>query len=168
MNRNTYICNCSHLSHVHDDILTWECFQNYSPFVRESISHGEFPSHRLSLMMIWCFLVANTLRQKQNGRHFPDDIFKCIFLNEKVRISIMISLRFVSKGRINNIPALVQIMAWRQSGDKPLSEATLVSLLTQICITRPQWVKLNQLLNNNQVVSDFRSINIYVTSLYWF
>ena len=27
-----------------------------------------------------CF---NTLRPKQNGRHFPDDIFKCICLNEK-------------------------------------------------------------------------------------
>ena len=24
----------------------------------------------------------NTLRPRQNGRHFPDDIFKCIFLNE--------------------------------------------------------------------------------------
>ena len=34
----------------------------------------------------------------------------------------MISLKFVPKGPINNIPALVQIMAWRQTGDKPLSE----------------------------------------------
>ena len=33
-----------------------------------------------------------------------------------------ISLKFVSHGTINNIPALVQIMAWRRSGDKPLSE----------------------------------------------
>ena len=36
--------------------------------------------------------------------------------------------------------ALVQIMAWRRSGDKPLSEPVLVSLLTHICVTRPQWV----------------------------
>ena len=42
-----------------------------------------------------------------NGRHFPDDIFKCIFLNENVFISIKISLKFVPKGQINNIPALV-------------------------------------------------------------
>ena len=41
------------------------------------------------------------------GRHFPDDIFKCIFLNENVYISIKISLNFVPKGQINNIPALV-------------------------------------------------------------
>ena len=47
---------------------------------------------------------------------------------------------FVPKGPINNIPALVQIMAWRQPGDKPLSEAMMVSLLTHICVTPPQWV----------------------------
>ena len=50
------------------------------------------------------------------------------------------SLSFVLKGLIDNIPALVQIMAWRQSGDKPLSEPMMVSLLTHICVTRPQWV----------------------------
>ena len=54
------------------------------------------------------------MRPRQNGRHFPDDIFKCIFLNDNVKISIQISLKFVPKGPINNIPALVQIMAWRR------------------------------------------------------
>ena len=39
-----------------------------------------------------------------------------------------------------NIPSLVQIMAWRRPGDKPLSEPMMVSLLTYICITLPQWV----------------------------
>ena len=48
-----------------------------------------------------------------------DDIFKCIFLNENAWISIKISLKIVPKGPINNIPALVQIMAWRRPGDKP-------------------------------------------------
>ena len=41
---------------------------------------------------------------------------------------------------INNISALVQIMAWHRPGDKPLSEPMMVSLLTHICITRPPWV----------------------------
>ena len=54
---------------------------------------------------------------------------------------IKISLKLVRKGPINNIPALVQIMAWRRPGDKPLSEPMLVSLLTHICVTRPQLVK---------------------------
>ena len=64
----------------------------------------------------------NTLRPRQNGRDFADDTFKRIFLNENIRISIKISPKFVTKGLINNIPSLVQIMAWRRSGDKPLSE----------------------------------------------
>ena len=87
-------------------------------------------------------LRINTLRPRQNGRHFPDDIFKWIFLNEIIWISIKISLKFVPGGRINNIPALVQIMAWRRPGDKPLSELMMVCSLTHICVTRPQWVKV--------------------------
>ena len=44
-----------------------------------------------------------------------DDIFKCIFLNEKFCIVIRISLKFVPKGPIgDNKWALVQVMAWRQ------------------------------------------------------
>ena len=82
----------------------------------------------------------NTLRPRQNGRHFADDIFKCIFLNENVWFLIKISLNFVPKGHINQIPALVQIMAWRRPGDKPLSEPMMVSLPTYICVIRPQWV----------------------------
>ena len=83
----------------------------------------------------------NTLRPRQNGHLFPDDNFKRIFVNEYVWVSIKLSLKFVPKGQINDIPALVQIMAWRRPGDKPLSEPMLVSLLTHICVTRPQWVK---------------------------
>ena len=85
----------------------------------------------------------NTLRSRQNVRRFADDTIKCIFLNENVRISIKISLKFVPKGPNNSNPALVQIMAWRRSGDKPLSEPMMVSLLTHICVTRPQWVKVD-------------------------
>ena len=56
----------------------------------------------------------NTSRPRQNGRSLPDDIFKCIFLNENVQISMTTSLKCVPKGPTNNIPALVQIMAWRR------------------------------------------------------
>ena len=62
---------------------------------------------------------VNTLRPRQK---FTDNIFKCIFLNENVWISLKISLRFVPKLPINNIPALVPIMARRRAGNKPLSE----------------------------------------------
>ena len=92
------------------------------------------------MLTFLCTGWINTLRQRQNGRHFPDDIFKWIFLNENVWISINISLKFVPRGPINNIPTLVQVMAWRRPGDKPLSEPMMVRLPTHICVTHPQWV----------------------------
>ena len=68
---------------------------------------------------------VNSSRPGQNGRHFPDDIFKCIFMNEKFWISIQISLNFVPRGPIDNTWALVQVVAWRRTGDKPLPEPML-------------------------------------------
>ena len=92
--------------------------------------------------LFWYFFLVNTLRPRQNGRHFIDNIFNCIFWNESIWILIKISLKFVPKGPISNIPALVQIMAWRRLGDKLLSEPMMVRLSTYICVTRPQWVNL--------------------------
>ena len=83
---------------------------------------------------------VNTLRPRQKWPHFADDIFNGIFFNENIWIPIKISLKFVPNGPINHIPALVQIMAWRRSGDKPLSEPMIVSLLTHICVS--QWVNI--------------------------
>ena len=93
--------------HFPDDILVW--------------------SHFLTLEVCLCIqchrtirssYFFNTLRPRQNCRHFSDDIFTYIFLNENVWILIKISLKFVRKGPVNNIPALVQIMAWCRPGDK--------------------------------------------------
>ena len=60
--------------------------------------------------------------------------------DDLVWISLRISLKFVLEFRINNIPELVQMMAWRWPGDKPSSEPMVVSLLTHRCVTRPQWI----------------------------
>ena len=67
-------------------------------------------------MTIDFYCLINTLRLRQNWRHFADDIFKCIFLNENIWISLKIRMKFVAKVPINNIPALVQIMACRLNG----------------------------------------------------
>ena len=72
-------------------------------------------------------------------------IFQTTFSNafswmEMYKFSIKISLKSVPEGPINNIPVLVQLMAWRRPGDKPLSEPMMVKLLTHMCVTRPQWV----------------------------
>ena len=93
--------------------------------------------------------LLNTLRPTQNGGHFAYDIFKWIFLNGNFWFPIKISLKFVPTGLINNIPALVQIMAWRRPGDKPLSEPMMVILSMHICVTRPQWVKTNSVLRDH-------------------
>ena len=77
----------------------------------------------------------------QNAHHFPDNIFKCIFLNETVWVSLKISQKCVCKVWINNSTALLQIMAWCRPGDKLLSEPMMVSLLTHKHVTWPQWVK---------------------------
>ena len=108
---------------------------------------GEQGRDSVSIISVACshqynYYHIKTLRPRQNGRHFPDDIFKCIILNENIPIAIKISLKFFPRGPINNIPALVQIIAWRRPGDQPLSEPKMVRLLTHICVTLPQWVKI--------------------------
>ena len=94
-----------------------------------------------SRLVITTSIVFNSLRPRQNGRHFADDTFGRIFLNENLWTLLKHSLKIVPKVRINNIPALVQIMAWCRTGDKSLSAPMMVSLPTHICVTRPQWVK---------------------------
>ena len=111
--------------HLWITVINWKSFEWWS-----------VPRRKLCRLQM---RAINTLRPRRNGQHFTDDIFKRIFFNENVWISIKISLKFVPKGSVYNIPALVQIMAWRRPGDKPLSEPMMGSLPTHICVTRPQW-----------------------------
>ena len=142
--------------HFADDIFTWwrhqmETFPRNWPFVREiHRSPVNFP-HKgqwrgalmFSLIYAWINDWVNNLEagdlRRQHG-HYDVIVMKCILLNEIVRIPIKISMKFIPKGPINNIPALVHIMAWRRPGDKPLSEPMMVSLTTHICVTQSQWV----------------------------
>ena len=79
---------------------------------------------------------------EQNGRHLADNLFRRIFMNEKVGILIEISLNFVPKGPIDNKSVLVQVMAWRWIGDKPLSEPMLTQFTDAPGGTRGRWVKV--------------------------
>ena len=78
-----------------------------------------------------------TLRPRQNGCHFPNGIFKRIFSEFKM---CKFPQKFVPKGPMNNMPALVQIMAWRRTGDKPLSEPMMVRSPTHTGVIWPEWV----------------------------
>ena len=58
-----------------------------------------------------------------------DDLFKYIFFNENDRTQIQILLKFVPRSPIDNKPILVQIMAWCQTGDKPLPESMMIQFI---------------------------------------
>ena len=82
----------------------------------------------------------------QWGRPNVDDVSQttfsnAFFFNENYCILMKISLKYVRNGPIDNYPTLVQIIAWRRPGEKPLSQPMMDSLLMHICVTRPQWVK---------------------------
>ena len=68
------------------------------------------------------YLAFNSSPPGHKGRHFADEIFKSIFMNERFCISIQMSLNFVPKGQIDNKSALAQVMAWYLKGNKPLAK----------------------------------------------
>ena len=106
------------LKHCEKDLIFITCLaqslQNhvYSLLCWRIVSLSGTISYPMMHMFMHPFYMSNvnTLRLQQNGCHFPDNIFTCIFLDENVRVSIKISLKFVPKGPISNMPALVQIM----------------------------------------------------------
>ena len=77
------------------------------------------------------------MRSSFSRQHFQMDFLEWKLFELKFYCSLFLG------SPINNIPALFQIMAWRRSGNKPLSESMMVSLLMLICSTQPQWVKRN-------------------------
>ena len=98
----------------------------------------------------------NTMRPKQNGRHLPRRYIQMHFLEWKG----------VNFALDNNIPILVQIMAWRRPRDKPLSELMMVSLLTHTCICVTGLNELNDGLAKVKLL--FEWWNGWVITLYRF
>ena len=148
---------------------TWECIlplvlEITCGMLRRAVSlMNNTPAYRV-MRFSPCLIIHyyNSLRPRQDGRHFPDYIFQCIFLNENVWFLNNMSLNFVPKSLMKDIPALVQIMAWRSLGDKPLSEPMMFSLPTHICVTRPHWVKSRCTL----LISDSQQKQELITQ-YW-
>ena len=68
------------------------------------------------------------------------DIFRCLFFNENVGISIEISMKIVHKGPIDNKPALVQVMVWRRTDDKTLPERMLTQFTDAYMRHYGRWV----------------------------
>ena len=99
--------------HQSSHVLSWCKAQHsyYIPLFAACFSryiNAHLPVLRLSSYHI----EAGTKWRRFHRRHFQT--------NEIAKISIEISLKFVPSGPIDNISALVHIMAWRRTGDKPL------------------------------------------------
>ena len=100
-----------------------------------------FPGPKIMYLLTIAMLLLTDLQNKM-AAILQTTLLNAFFVNEKVQIAIKTSLEFVPKGQINKILELLQMMTWRHPGDKPLSEAMLVSLPTQICAAWSECVKL--------------------------
>ena len=120
----------------------WSCLRQapWRPMRRThnlGLMRISYVMNMVSIMSVWFYCLTHW------GREQMPAIFQTIISNGfswMKMCEFRLSQKFVPKGPINNIPALVQIMAWRRPGDKPLSKPVVVSLLTHICITLPQWI----------------------------
>ena len=89
--------------------------------------------------VVVCYIISTISLMKFSGEF---SWMKSIF--------IWISLKIIHKDRIDNNPALVQIMAWRRIGDRPLSEPMLPDSLMHVCGTREDEFRAS---NDNVYVS---------------
>ena len=87
--------------------------------------------------------------------------------NENVWILIKVSLKFVPRGAINNIPALVQMMAWRLPGDKPLSEPMLVRLHINASLGLSELVNLDNKVSEKCDTFSLSCSHPYLTQTWW-
>ena len=116
-------------------LTPWDFVRFGLGFILTLTAIGSFYYHGLAAVLTW---ISN-------------------YIHYKVWNWIKISLKFVPRGPINNIRALVHIMAWRRLGDKPLSEPMMVSLLTHICVTRHQRVQTRITSILNTIAHDRRN-----------
>ena len=129
---------------LHIQIMPFE-HNHHGPVIPHVVIN--FGSHWFQLMAC-CLNISKSPILHLSLRHWGWDkmatIFQMTFWNRfswiEIYIFIQVSLKFVPRCPITNIPAFVPIMASRWPGDKPLSEPMMAYLLMHICITQPQWV----------------------------
>ena len=100
-------------------------------------------SNRCEIVILWMarkltiglseLLMSLLIPPEQSGHHFADDFFKLIFIN-------VFWLLFVLKGTIDNKVALVQVMAWHRTGDKPLPKPMLTQFADAYMRHQGRWV----------------------------
>ena len=66
--------------------------------------------------------------------------FSIVFTWMKMVVPIQVSLKYISMSPINSKLALVQVMAWRRAGDKPLPELMMTQLIHAYVRQKGRWV----------------------------
>ena len=115
--------------------ITWELgwvITCHSTCILRGVITYLCPSRQSPHILLCCICEGLKNSSGQNGRHFADDIFKCIFINEKSGMLVRITSKFVHKGPVGIKSTLVQIMTWCRTGDKPLPEPMLPRSLRHI------------------------------------
>ena len=134
-----------------------------SPLSRSHCANSRvlFPV-RLTDTTTWECSLVDVIVLTHWGRDQKDAISQTTFSSAFYWMKMYELQQKIPKGPVNNILALVQIMAWRCPGDKPLSEPMLVSLPTYICVTRAQ--RVNNMGQNVSVHIISPKINIWLES----
>ena len=99
-----------------------------------------------------CLMTFNTLRPRQDGCHFQMTFSNAFPLMKMYEFQLKFHWILFPGVQLTIFQHLVQIMAWRRPGDKPLSEPMMVCLLTHICVTRPHWVNGTEPLPNPTLI----------------
>ena len=102
---------------------------NFFSRTRLSLPGGSssIPATKYEGTVLGWLLFSKTLRPQQNGWYFAGSIFKYILLNNKFYILIKISPKMVAEGPAAMKSALVYVMAWHRTGDKPLPEPMMTN-----------------------------------------
>ena len=88
--------------------------------------------------------------------------FSNAFSRMKNFVFCRISLKFVLEVQLimiswfDNDSALVQVMAWHRTGNKPLPEPMLLSSLTHVCGSRGGWVNTGRLTAQDKIAPSWR------------
>ena len=124
-----YLNQCSNIVNLNlRNKLQWNLKQNSYIFIQENASEN-----------IVCRMAA-ILSRGDELTHWGRDKMAAVFQTTLSNAFSWMKMLYFWLN-FTGFPALIQIMAWRRSGDKPLSEPMMGRLPTHICVTRPQWVK---------------------------
>ena len=98
-----------------------------------------WPHELCYLGLIWTqFPPLNTLRPIPNCRHLQTTLSNAFCWMKMNDVRLIFHWSLILRAQINNIPALVEIMARCRPGDNPLCDAIMVSLQTHKCVNRLQ------------------------------